>query len=216
MKRGDPGAAARLGLAANPVYQSIQLQMNQSDVELASLRAEIGDHQNKIASLRKLVDTAPEVEAEFARLNRDYDVTRAQYTALVERLDRARLSDEAEQTGIVRFEVVDPPTAAFSPVAPNRPRLMLMILAAGLAAGVGIAYLLLQLKPVFSTSRQLSEITGFPVLGMVSMTWLDKHKLLARKGMFVYASIAGLLLAVSLVMVAGESQATRLVHDFIR
>jgi protein tyrosine kinase modulator len=44
MRRGDPGAAATLGLSANPVYQSIQLQLNQSDVEIAALRAEAADH----------------------------------------------------------------------------------------------------------------------------------------------------------------------------
>ncbi len=215
LKRGDAGAAGRLGMAANPVYQSIQLARNQAEVDIASLQAEVSDHQRKIAELRKLVDTAPEVEAEYARLNRDYDVTRAQYQTLVERLDRARISDRADQTGIVTFQTIDPPTAAFSPVAPDRPKLMVVVLLAGLAAGVGIAYLLHQLKPVFSTAKQLSDITGFPVLGVVSMTWLDRHKLLERKGIFVYASVGCLLVAVAAVMVVIQADATRMVHALV-
>jgi protein tyrosine kinase modulator len=162
-----------------------------------------------------MVNSAPEVEAEFARLNRDYDVTKAQYTALVERLERAKLSQEADQTGIFRFEVVDPPSAAFQPVAPNRPKVMLLTLLAALAAGGGAAYLLHQLRPVFSTTRQLSELTSLPVLGAVSMTWLDRHKLLQRRGIFAYAGAGVLLLALSVVVVVTQSYATRWAHSLI-
>jgi polysaccharide chain length determinant protein (PEP-CTERM system associated) len=210
VKRGDPGAAARMGLDANPVFQSIQLQLNQTDVDAAALRGTIADHQKKIASLQRLVDTAPEVEAQFARLNRDYTVTRAQYQALVEQLERARLSEQAEENGIVRFEIIDPPTAGFKPVAPNRPLLIVAILIAGLAAGGGLAYLLHLLKPVFANVRQLNEITGLPVLGVVSMTWLEKHQALQRREAFVCAGVAGVLLLVGGVMLLVHAPATHL------
>src|SRR5690606_37232984 len=83
LQRGDRSVAASAGASANPVYQSIHLSLNQTEVEIAALRGELADGQRKVAQLRQMVDTVPEVEAEFARLNRDYDVTRAQYTALV-------------------------------------------------------------------------------------------------------------------------------------
>lgn len=210
VKRGDPGAAARIGLNANPVFQSIQLQLNQADVDAAALRGAIADHQGKIASLQRLVDTAPEVEAQFARLNRDYTVTRAQHQALVERLEKTRLSEQAEETGIVRFEIIDPPTAGFKPVAPNRPLLIVAILIAGLAAGGGLAYLLHLLKPVFANVRQLNEVTGLPVLGVVSMTWLEKHQALQRREAFVCAGVAGVLLLVGGVMLLVHAPATQL------
>jgi polysaccharide chain length determinant protein (PEP-CTERM system associated) len=216
MKRGDAGAAARLGLAANPIYQSIQLQLNQSDVEIASLRAEITDHQRKIEALRKMVNSAPEVEAELARLNRDYDVTHAEYQALVERLQRAQLSEDAEQTGIVRFEVIDPPSASFSPIAPNRPKALTAVLFTGLVAGAGLGYLLHMLNPVFSSARQLGDITSMPVLGVVSMTWLDRQKLLARGGRFAYASVGVLLLVLSVAVVVTQSETTRLAHQIMQ
>jgi polysaccharide chain length determinant protein (PEP-CTERM system associated) len=196
-RRGDPGAAAGSGLSANPVYQSIQLQLNQADIEIAAMRAEISDRQARIASLRRLVDTAPEVEAEFARLNRDYDVTKAQYQSLVERLERAKFSDEAEQTGSVRMEIIDPTSASFSPVAPNRSLLILAVLVLGIGAGGALAYLLHQLKPVFSTPRQLAAVTGLQVLGVVSMTWLEKYNAHQRRGLLMYAGSAALLIFVA-------------------
>ena len=86
------------------------MQLSQADVEVATARRQLGDEQAQIDELHKMINVAPEVEAEFARLNRDYDVTRTQYQALVDRLARAKISDQADATGVVRFEVVDPPT----------------------------------------------------------------------------------------------------------
>ena len=132
IRRGDQAAIAATGLAANPVYQGIRMQLSQADVEVAAARRQVADQQARIEELRKMINTAPQVEAEFARLNRDYDVTRGQYQALVERLNRARLSDQADAaSGLVRFEIVDPPTGGDRPVAPDRMRLILTVLLGG-------------------------------------------------------------------------------------
>lgn len=215
VRRGDPAAIAQLGVNANPVFQSIRLQLNQADVDLASLRATISDGEARIDSLRKLVNTAPEVEAEFSRLNRDYEVTSAQYRALVERLERTRLADQADATGSITFEVIDPPAAGFMPVAPNRPRLILIILVAGLALGGGVAYLLHELRPVFSSVRQLHEVTGIPVLGVVNMTWLARHRAFARRRTLVYASMILALVAIAVVMLVVQETAAHFVQRFV-
>ena len=180
-RRGDASAAARTGLAASPVYQNLKLQYDQVGVEIAGLQADIANHRQRVASLRSLMNTAPEVEAEFSRLNRDYTVVKAQYEALVEQLGRARLGEQAAQTGLVRFDVVDPPRAGFDPVFPNRPLLAVGALAAAIAAGVGVAFLLNLLRPSFGSVQRLHEITGLPVLGAVSMTWIERYEAQMRR-----------------------------------
>lgn len=195
LRRGDPGAAASTGASANPVYQSIQLALNQADVEIAGLRGEANDHQQKVAELRRMVDTMPQVEAEFARLNRDYAVNKAQYTALVERLEKARLGGEADATGSVRFEVIDAPAADFHPVSPKRTMLLFGVLAAALAAGGTAAYLLRMIRPVFHTARQLGEITGTVVLGVVTATRNARLALTSRRQYITYSIACGALFA---------------------
>ncbi len=153
--------------SVNPVYQRLQVALNDAEVEAASLRGDVADRSRRIAELRKLLDTAPEVEAELARLNRDYGVTRAQYDALVQRLETARLSEDAERTGIVRFEVIDPPVAGLRPVAPNRDLLIAAALVLGLVAGAAVAYARNLARPVFLTPEQLAAATGLPVAGSV-------------------------------------------------
>lgn len=213
LRRRDPGAVA--GASSNPVYQNIQLALNEVDVEVAALRREITDRQDKIAQLRRMVDTAPEVEAEYARLNRDYDITRTQYGALVERLEKARIGEDAEATGSVRFEVIDPPNSPFAPVAPNRTRLLAMVLMAGLGIGGGIAFLLHQLKPVFTSSRLLNEVTGLPVLGTVSMTWVDRYAGQMRRAYAVYAGVGATLLIVFALTVGFNAAGSQLIRQII-
>src|SRR5690606_2293889 len=148
LQRGDLRAAMASGVAANPVYQQIQLQLNQTNVEIAALQRQIADGEARIRELQNLVDTVPEVEAEFARLNRDYDVTKKAYVSLVDRLEKARISEQAEQTGSVRFEIIDPPAAPFEPVSPQRTRLLLMVCVAALGIGRALAYLMSRMDPV--------------------------------------------------------------------
>ncbi|MGB9331170.1 MAG: XrtA system polysaccharide chain length determinant [Steroidobacteraceae bacterium] len=212
VRRGDQAAIAATGLAANPVYQGIKMQLSQADVEVAAARQAVTDHEARIEQLRKMINVAPEVEAEYARLNRDYDVTRGQYQALVERLNRAKLSDQADATGVVRFEVVDPPTGSDHPIAPDRGRLILTVFLAGIVAGVGVAYFLHQLRPVFTSQRQLSELTQLPVLGSVSMTWLERHKAEGRRAIWAYSVAAAALVFIALIALAAEDAAARLIH----
>lgn len=215
LRRGDPGAAAIANASSNPVYQGIQTQLNQADVEIAALRSQLRDRQRNEADLRRLVDTAPEVEAEYSRLTRDYDVTRAQYNTLLERLEKARLSGDAEQTGVVKFNIVDPPSAGFRPVFPNRPLFLFAVLIAGIGIGGGVAYLMHMLRPVFATSRTLGEMTGLPVLGTVTRSWVEKYRAQLHRGLLRYSIAAALLFVVFIVVVAAQQPASRLLRQVL-
>ncbi len=160
LRRGDANAVANSGAASNPVYQSIQVALNQADVEIATLRRQLSDHQSRVIELRRALDTMPKVEAEYAQLNRDYDVNKTQYTALLTQLEKAKLGQEADTNGSVRFEVVEPPNAEYRPVAPRRALLVLAVLAMALGIGAGLAYLVQMLKPVFWSVRTLSRLLG--------------------------------------------------------
>jgi polysaccharide chain length determinant protein (PEP-CTERM system associated) len=215
VRRGDQAAIAATGLDANPVYQGIRLQLSQVDAEAAAAGQQVHDEEARIDELRKMINTAPAVEAEFTRLNRDYDVTRGEYQALVDRLNRAKLSDQADATGLVRFKIVDPPTGSDHPVSPDRVRLILTVLLGGFVAGIAVAYFMHQLRPVFTSTRQLSELTQLPVLGAVSMTWLERHKTEGRRAIWAYSAVAGILVVVALITLSTQGWAVRILHGSI-
>ncbi len=176
VRNGDLSGAVSTGLAANPVYQTSQVQLNQTDVEIAAARGELAEHERAEADLRRMVNTAPEVEAEFSRLNRDYDVTKLQYNALLDRLDKAKISDDAEKTGAVHFQVIDPPASPLEPASPKRALLMVAVLFIAFGGGAGVAWLMSQLRPVFNRTSTLREMTDLPVFGSISVSMPDRAR----------------------------------------
>jgi polysaccharide chain length determinant protein (PEP-CTERM system associated) len=215
VRRGDAGAAAIAGAGSNPVYQSIQLQLHETEVQIAALRGELNDYRGNVVNLRKALDTAPEVEAEFTRLTRDYDVTQTQYNALLQRLEEARVSGDAQQTGIVDFQIVDPPTAPFKPVFPSRPLLLVVVLLLAVAIGTGVAWLLCRLQPVFQHGRTLAEITGVPVIGVISLAWVERHRATLRRDYLRYAAVTGLLLVMTVLVALVHEPGARLVQRLV-
>jgi polysaccharide chain length determinant protein (PEP-CTERM system associated) len=176
LRRGDASAVASSGAGNNPVYQNIQLELNKEDVEIAALRRELAQHQGTVAELRARLNSAPQVEAEFQQLNRDYDVNKAQYTALLESYQKARLGERADNAGSVRFEVVLPPTAPVAPVSPKRTAMLGAILMAALGVAAGVAYVVNMLKPIVSSLRTVNELTSYPVLGVVSVAFPSRQR----------------------------------------
>ncbi|MEY4760424.1 MAG: hypothetical protein RLZZ200_280 [Pseudomonadota bacterium] len=202
LRRGDASAVASSGVSSNPVYQSIQLQLNQADVEIASLRGQLGQHRSKAAELKNRLDVAPQVEAQYAQLNRDYEVNKAQYTAMLANYEKARLGEQADNAGSVRFEIVQPPLAPYAPVSPMRFVLLLGALVGALALGGGLAWLLHMLAPVVGSSASLQSLTDLPVLGVVSTAFpaVQQREAIAELRQFLMM-LAGLFGAFVIVLV---------------
>ncbi len=168
-------------LGTNPVYQALQIALNEVDVEIATLEADIRDRERRLEELQSLIDEVPGVEAELARLNRDYNVVYDQYQALIRSRETQQLSQQASATDQVEFRVLNPPRAELEPVAPPRLSLLGAVLAAALGGGAGLSYLLAQLKPVFTNARTLQTLSGYPVLGTVSRVALDPRATFRRR-----------------------------------
>jgi polysaccharide chain length determinant protein (PEP-CTERM system associated) len=215
IEQGGTGSGAIRNLSVNPVHQNTLLQLNQTDVEIAALRGAIAQHELEISRLRSFVNKAPDVEQRFATLNRDYDVTKAQYAALVERMERARISEDADRTGVVRFRVIDPPAAAINPVAPNRPILILAVLAAGLAAGLMVALVAQQVQPVFSGAHAVMRATGLPVLGTIGAVVTDQIRAAQSRDMkLLVGTCAALVLAAGFLLVS-QNRAAEAIHTLL-
>jgi len=176
-------------LGANPVYQALQIAKNEVDVEIATLEADLRDRETRLDDLRALIDEVPGVEAELARLNRDYDVIYDQYQAVIQSREKQQLSQEASATDQVEFRVLNPPRADIKPVAPRRLLLLAGVLIAALGGGAGLGYLLAQLRPVVTSARALRELSGLPVIGTVS-GFADPHHARQRRAAILSFSTA--------------------------
>ncbi|WP_342618768.1 XrtA system polysaccharide chain length determinant [Rhodoferax sp. GW822-FHT02A01] len=189
----NPGSPA----AASPAQQEMSRLLANAEVQVASLRARVGEYSARYERARQLMKSAPQIEAEFAQLNRDYDINKKNYNDMVARRESAALSGDLDNAaGVADFRLIDPPRTSPKPVAPNRLILLPMALAAAIAAGLGVAFLLSQIRAVFFDPRSLTEMTGLPLLGTVSLN-LDEAGLAKRKAdLKKFAGAFGVLLLV--------------------
>jgi polysaccharide chain length determinant protein (PEP-CTERM system associated) len=190
-------------LDINPVYQSTKIALGQVDLEMVELKTQISAAEARERDLRSKVTTIPEVEAQLARLNRDYEVNKAQRTALLQRLESARLSDEASQTtGDSKFKIVEKPLVPQRPASPNRPLLSSGVLLLALVAGIGTALGLNVFLPVVTTRDQLKTVTGFETLGSISLVgpaarWYRRPLLVLCSGFGVLVVVYALIVSVA-------------------
>lgn len=206
LKRGDASAVAASGAGSNPVYQSIQLELNKQDVEIAALRREVGQHQETVAQLRQQLNSAPEIEAEYQQLNRDYDVNKAEYAALLENYQKASIGEKADNAGSVRFEIVLPPTEHAGPVWPRRTTFLFAVWALAMGVGAALAYGLHSLRPIVPSLPVITKITPFPVLGSVGIAFPTQHRAAWRSDLWRFsAGTACLLLAFAIALVLNWS-----------
>lgn len=166
----DPARLAARALDVNPVYQNMKINLSQAELEVVELRNKIAQQEATVKGLHDRVNTIPEVEAQLSRLNRDYEVNHAQYQALLQRLESARLSEEAEDAREhVKFRVIEPPTMPLVPLSPNRQVLITAVLVLAVGAGIGAALLRSLLNPVFFDRLSLATVAQVPLLGVVTL-----------------------------------------------
>jgi uncharacterized protein involved in exopolysaccharide biosynthesis len=95
----------------------------------------------------------------------------------------------------VRFEIVQPPNAAFAPVFPKRSLFLAGAFVLALLVGGGLAYLLHLMRPVVGSARSLAEFTGLPVLGVVSSAFPGRLHANAKRDLLHFAAAAACLFA---------------------
>ncbi len=153
----------------NPALVELSRIHSAAEVQVASLRARVAEFESRAARARELMKAAPQIEAELAQLNRDYEINRKNYEDLVARRESITMSGQLENTSsLADFRVIDPPRADPKPVAPNRVLLMPLALLVALGAGLGVAFLMSQVRPVFFDANTLRNATALPLLGVVT------------------------------------------------
>jgi len=182
--------------SANPVYQQLKLSLGEVDAQIAGMKVRRDAYEQRLSQLNKDLKILPEVEAELQRLDRDYEINKERYSELVARRESAKIAGSVEQSGEdVKFRVIEPPRVPLAPIGPNRPLLSAAILVVGLGIGIGLAFLLSQIRPVFHDRRSIQEAIELPVFGIISRVWTPQV-LWKRRIQFTAYVLSGVMLVV--------------------
>jgi len=198
----DEASAAASPLNTNPVYQQMKIGLGETEGRIATLTVRVQEYEKRVDALRRMIDTIPEVETELKRLNRDYEVTKTNFQALLSRRESAQLAEDVEQTGdSVKFRVIDPPHVPSTPSGPHRVLLSTGVLFGSLAAGLVLALILSQIWPSVYDRKALRDLSGFPVFGSISRILTGEVLRKRRLEVMGFATAGVMLLAVySLIM----------------
>ena len=153
----------------NPVFQQLRMQLAESEANVAAARAKLSGLEGQRQSLQAQAQMVPQVEVEFAQLNRDYDVQKKTYESLLVRRESATMGIGMQDSGGAQFRVIDPPRVSPKPVAPNRLALLGTAFLISIGLSFVVSFVASQVAPTFHDGRALRELTNRPVLGLVSM-----------------------------------------------
>jgi polysaccharide chain length determinant protein (PEP-CTERM system associated) len=204
-QRAAASKPARTTTPVNPVMQQVKLALAEAEANVAALQVRSSDIKGRLAQLRSSASRVPQVEAELAQLNRDYEVIRRTYETMVARREKASLSEDVDATRSAQFRVIDPPRTAPQPVFPNRLALAPLVLLAALAAGVAATFVMVQLVPTFDNSRLLRNAIQRPVLGSVSMLVTDAMQGRAGRELLAFGSALGGLIMIGSIWIVWVS-----------
>lgn len=190
--------------SSNPMYVTLRSMQAEKQAAVGALAARKAQLQAEMAQYQTRRVEEPGVAAEQQRINRDYEVLKAQYDKLLADREEVKLRGSLQtDTSATSFRIIEPPSAPRVPAAPNRPLLLALVLLAGIAAGIGVAFAAGQIRTSFATATRLEHASGIPVIGSISevITPVRRAEQRQKQGYFAGGSAALLVAFVLLLAV---------------
>jgi len=163
--------------------QLLDHQIDEKQNDQQRLRGQIGSYQTR-------VEAAPTRESEMTELTRDYQTLQEMYKSLLSKKEESTIAANLERRQIgEQFKLLDPARVAQRPYSPNRPRLTLIGMAAGLAIGALLVGLMEYRDKSFKTDEEIMRVLSLPVLAVVPVMltqseqrWTTRRRLLLGFG----------------------------------
>lgn len=148
--------------------------------ELSAVKMSEASLQRYIGMNQALLKGIPTAKAGLEKLEMEKQSRKELYDKLLARQGQSEMSQQMEvQDKTTTFRIIDPAVIPAFPASPNRVKVILLGILAGLAAGVGLALLLDNLDHSVKSIDSLKKL-GFPVLASIP-TILDPVELARRK-----------------------------------
>jgi protein tyrosine kinase modulator len=167
LREGEANPDAAQKAAAMPTAARLRT-LEGLEAEVERLKKDEAALRQSIANVEQRLEAVPEREQEVARLTRDQQASKGLYDSLLKKLDEAQLGEnlETDRHG-EQFRVLEDALPPSAPVAPNRPRLVILGLILAIAAGVGAVLTAEQFDATFHDVEDLRNFTKVPVLASI-------------------------------------------------
>jgi len=154
--------------ASSPTEMEVESQLKSNKMEIENRQRAIQDLQKEIGNYQARLNMTPVREQQMAELTRNYDQSRKSYEQLQAKLNQSGMATDLEQQQQgEQFRVLDAPNLPQKPFSPNRLKLDLAGLAAGLIFGMVSLVGAEMLDDRLYSREELATIVSAPVLAEI-------------------------------------------------
>ncbi|SET42794.1 GumC family protein [Oceanicella actignis] len=162
------------------------------DAQIAHIGNRLTELEAQRAALERTILATPNVEIALNALRRQYEETESRYRDARAKLAEAQAGEQLEfQQQGERMEVIEPPVVPEWPIRPNRLKMAVASVAAGLAAGLGLIVLLELLSGVVRRSDDLERIGRRPVAVLPYVTTTNERRRVWAVRLLAAAAVFG-------------------------
>jgi polysaccharide chain length determinant protein (PEP-CTERM system associated) len=149
-------------------------EFEKAEAELQALKVSEDGLKRYIATNQALLRNIPSAKAGLEKLELEKKNRKDLYDQLMARHGQSEVSKQMEvQDKTTTFRIVDPAVMPSSPISPNRVKIMLMGIVAGLGSGLGLIVLLDRLNNAVHSVDVLKGM-GIPVLAVIPKIRTDE------------------------------------------
>jgi uncharacterized protein involved in exopolysaccharide biosynthesis len=150
--------------------EDLRAELEMLDRQMAKKQTEDQRLRDAMKVYQARVEAAPSRESEMTEMNRDYNTLQDLYKSLLSKKEESKIAANLERRQIgEQFKLLDPARVAEKPFSPNRIRLNLIGMAAGLAIGMLLVALLEYRDRTFKTDDEVARVLSLPVLAAIPM-----------------------------------------------
>lgn len=190
---------SELGIAEDTSIAQLNGQLEANRLEIENLTKDKQRLENSIAQYQNRINQTPVREQEIAGMLRNYELLKQDYADLLKKKMQSELAGDLEkrQEG-QQFRLVDQATLPSLPASPDRVKISLGGMAAGLGLGLGLAFLTETRDRSFHSADELSRRFPMPlVIGIpVMLTPVEQRSQFIRRN-FEWVLGSGLALVVA-------------------
>jgi polysaccharide chain length determinant protein (PEP-CTERM system associated) len=226
-EKADLEALSRPAAAAPPVspalraaqgrVEDIRREIAQIQTRLETRKGDEARVQDAIARYRGRLESIPALQSGLTELMRDYSTLQENYASLLRKSEESKLAVSLERRQVgQQFRLLEPPRLPQRPFAPNRQRINLMGLFAGLAFGLGIAALLEYRDTTLKTDEDVVVSLALPVVAVIPAMFTDAERRRARRRRLAVVTASLLVAVAGAAVAAWQLQLLNVVEGWIR
>jgi uncharacterized protein involved in exopolysaccharide biosynthesis len=185
----------------SPIRRDIEGNLLQTKARLAALKAKKRSQKFQVAIYQKELKALDSTEKDLKELERRVERSEANYKLYSNKFEEAKISESMDKQLIANVSVIEPAVPILRPVKPRKILNVMISGFFGLCTGIGIAFLIEFINPVFHTREDVQQYLGLPVIATLPIEQVlqfeknsqkERHRVLILVTFLILIALLGL------------------------